>query len=175
MARVYTRKPLQERFWAKVRKGDDCWEWTAAIADTGYGIITIVDGNSGAAHRLSYEFHFGPIPDGLCVMHKCDNRKCVRPDHLMLGTTADNNRDMTEKGRRRSRVPQGVAHHGSKLNESIVALARSMWTNRGSTGKGAKGYWTLDRLAEKFGVSNSTMHAALIGKTWRHVDSEQAI
>src|SRR4029077_19707477 len=103
---------LDDRFWTKVRRGNDgeCWEWTAYKSPKGYGRFQ-VGGIVGPrfAHRLSYEAHIGRIPEGLFVLHRCDNPACVNPDHLWLGSKADNNRDMTDKGRRRSNPPKGEA------------------------------------------------------------------
>jgi hypothetical protein len=89
---------VEERFWAKVRKGDGCWEWNAAKR-LGYGKFAY-EGKVIDAHRLSWLLHFGPIPEGMLICHRCDNPPCVRPDHLFLGTRADNTHDMDAKGRR---------------------------------------------------------------------------
>src|SRR3990172_4237019 len=90
-------------FWAKVNKSDGCWTWTASKRKFGYGAFVWADSEGriiqGRAHRFSYELHHGPIPLGICVLHKCDNPACVRPSHLFLGTRADNNFDMLSKGR----------------------------------------------------------------------------
>ena len=88
----------EERFWAKVEKSGECWIWTASRRGKGYGLVRF-RGRNAQAHRASYEMHNGPIPDGAVVRHKCDNPPCVNPDHLELGTVADNNRDMSERGR----------------------------------------------------------------------------
>lgn len=100
-----------QRFWSKVNKTSNCWEWTGYRQKIGYGSIGVgsrLDGTKRAilAHRFSYELHFGPISDGLKVLHTCDNRACVRPDHLWLGTQLDNVRDMIQKGRANRRPSQ---------------------------------------------------------------------
>lgn len=97
--RVRLSGPFEERFWAKVDKGDGCWEWTGGRANRGYGHVEPVRGQNRSAHRVSWELTNGPIPDGLWVLHRCDNPPCVRPSHLFLGTHADNMRDMEAKGR----------------------------------------------------------------------------
>lgn len=99
-----TPKPITERLWRHVDKTGECWKWTAAKVggkmSMGHGVMRLQDRNV-LVHRVSWELHFGPIPDGLCVLHRCDNPPCVRPDHLFLGTKADNTADMMRKGRKR--------------------------------------------------------------------------
>jgi len=91
--------PFHERFWSKVRKTKECWVWTACRTGFGYGQIRI-NRRAALAHRVSYEIAYGSIPQGLYVLHKCDNPPCVRPEHLWAGTHAQNMHDMFSKGRR---------------------------------------------------------------------------
>jgi hypothetical protein len=111
-----------ERFWSKVKKTKNCWVWTDSIAARGYGRL-IFDNKPFPAHRLSWELHYGKIPGRLCVLHKCDNRRCVRPDHLFLGTRADNVYDMVKKGR--GKPCRGETNGRSKLTDNQIREIRS--------------------------------------------------
>lgn len=93
-----TLSSVSDRFWSKVAKGDDCWEWQASIATTGYGQF-MYEGRPHGAHRISWMLTNGDIPTGAWVLHKCDNRRCCRPDHLYLGDPAANARDTHGRGR----------------------------------------------------------------------------
>lgn len=93
-----TMKTTLQRFTEKVNKTDNCWEWTAYINRHGYGAIRF-NGRATLAHRVSYELHNGPIPEGFLVCHHCDNPKCVNPGHLFIGTHQDNRNDCLKKGR----------------------------------------------------------------------------
>ena len=117
------------RFWSKVNKTDTCWLWAASKRNKGYGafVWADVDGNiiQGQAHRFAWEMENGPIPAGLCVLHRCDTPACVRVDHLFLGTKAENNADMSAKGRHvaggtwcgAGRYRRGEDHHNVKLSD----------------------------------------------------------
>jgi hypothetical protein len=108
--------PPVERFWSKVTRSDTCWEWTGCLSDTGYG--TFYAGKVYSTHRYAWELTNGPIPSGLCVLHRCDNRACVRPDHLFLGTKADNTRDMVAKGRHVS--GKGRRRAARRLSQDVL-------------------------------------------------------
>lgn len=94
---------LSDAFWKYVTPGDSqlCWEWQGHRVASGYGHLSFGQATNKvkAAHRISWEIHYGPIPDGLWVLHKCDNRACCNPSHLFLGTAKDNFDDMLQKGR----------------------------------------------------------------------------
>lgn len=120
----YKARPVAERFWEKVKKSRGCWEWTAATRAFGYGMFVVKKGQAPrSAHRLSWEFAFGPIPDKQQVLHKCDNPKCVRPDHLFLGSQKDNVRDCRKKKRWRftPRDQRGEKNPNAILSNAQVA------------------------------------------------------
>ncbi|RSK29880.1 HNH endonuclease signature motif containing protein [Hymenobacter metallilatus] len=96
-ALYYPPKRVQN-FWDSVKKEDRCWVWQRGLNRTGYGQFCVF-GSNIYAHRFSYSLHFGPIPDGMVICHKCDNPSCVRPEHLFLGTYSDNTQDAVQKGR----------------------------------------------------------------------------
>jgi hypothetical protein len=96
-------KDILSRFWAKVDKSEDCWEWIGQKHSNGYGLLQCRSRKNRKmikAHRLSYELHNGPIPEGLLVLHKCDNKLCVNPDHLELGNYSKNLKDAYDRGLR---------------------------------------------------------------------------
>lgn len=123
---------VRASFWARVCKvSHGCWEWVGAILDSGYG-----KAEGGRAHRVSYAMSVAPIPNGLDVLHRCDNRKCVKPEHLFLGTNTDNMRDMAAKGRGRlSRLTQAqvreIRHRYATGTVSMAALGREFGCDSG--------------------------------------------
>lgn len=149
----YERKSPVERFWAKVQKSEGCWEWMGSRLPRGYGRLKTKDGIVYTS-RFSWELHFGEIPEGLNVLHECDNPPCVRPDHLFLGTQKQNMQDCANKGR----LARGDAHSCSKLNSKAVLFIRKYYTRE----------YAQD-LAELFGVSRSHVHAIARGRPWAHL------
>ena len=111
------------RFWAKVRRGPDCWEWQAGMAKDDYGGFKW-KGRWLPAQRVAWLLTYGPIPQGLCVLHSCDNPLCVRPAHLMLGTKTANARDRDRKGRGIKGTRAGSSKLTTEKGDSYVALAR---------------------------------------------------
>ena len=140
---------FEQRFRARVNKTDTCWLWTASTNVDGYGHIKHEKRNY-QAHRLSYEFLNGPIPDGLCVCHHCDVPRSVRPDHLFLGTKATNNLDMAMKERATS-----------PLTTAQVRQIRMRY---------AKGGVTMKQLGIEFGVHKVTIRYIVRRLRWAHVD-----
>lgn len=138
-----------------------CWNWTGAKR-TGYGRLTCGSRTDNtrrtvSAHRYSYEVFCGPIPKGMEICHSCDNRACVNPDHLFVGTRQDNIDDREAKGR--NNPPIGVAHPHAKLSEQSVMQARLL-RDQGMSYRA---------LASKFGVCRKTITKACTGVTWRHL------
>ena len=132
-----------------------CIEWSGTIAANGYGVLRH-DGKQKYAHRVSYEDAFGEIPAGMCVCHSCDNRKCVNPKHLWLGTKGDNAKDRDAKGRHW--VRSGESHPNAKLTARRVKAIRNERMG-----------WRAAKL--RFGISRSVYYAVLSGDAWKHAES----
>jgi len=148
-----------ERFWKKIdkRSPDECWEWTAAQSN-GYGRIYF-SGKYDGAHRVSLMLAGIDVPPDACVCHKCDNKLCVNPAHLFVGTQSDNIKDMYEKGRGSfENQPRGESHGRSKLTEESVKRIR-----------GCDGLLTRDSIARMFGVSVPTVADIINRRKWKHV------
>lgn len=110
---------LESRFWSQVRLTDDCWFWAGAISSRGYGKFQWRDVQG--AHRVAYTLAIDPVPEGHYVMHKCDNRACVRPDHLVVGTAQENNLDRQAKGRSKGPAPKTHCPLGHPYDEANTA------------------------------------------------------
>ncbi len=151
---------LLDRVEYKVLVGDGCWEWAGAhlFRPSGmrsYGSL-LWRGRQTGAHRVAWELTNGLIPDGLYVLHHCDNQGCVRPDHLYLGTHADNTRDAVE----RRRMSHGTGMWNHKLTDDDVRRIREV---------AATGLAT-ERIGPMFGVSGRTVRFIMAGKRWSHVN-----
>jgi hypothetical protein len=189
MPRKYTPEERIAAFWAKVNKesghwwnGIQCWFWIAGGTKAGYGTFSY-GGRQIGAHCVSYILANGPIPDGLFVLHRCDNPACVNPDHLYVGTSKENTHDMMAKGRDQftyrvqpERVPRGddhytrrnpeLARHGEQLGHSKLTdeLVREMRR------KYAEGGATQYALAAEFNVSVATVNRVVKRRLWQHVE-----
>ena len=149
---AYKARPITERFWEKVDKSGECWIWTAARQKFGYGKFAVAKGGPFVcAHRFSYEDQVGPIPEGMLVLHHCDNPPCVRPSHLFLGTQADNYADMRSKGRWRykPRDQSGERNPNSILTDAQVA---AMLRDLADGGRPVS-------VARKYGIQYKTLWA----------------
>lgn len=171
--------PVGDRFAHYVLRGDgeSCYEWQSSIGTNGYGLFYF-RGRSAHAHRVAWELANGPIPDGLFVCHHCDNPRCVRVDHLFLGTPEDNIHDMLAKGRARFTGPRNPARgerHGfygrpdrpargtrnaaAKISEITVRLIRS----RCDAGE------TKSAVARDLGLGRNVVTRVARRETWQHV------
>lgn len=155
------KTPVHERFWDKVEKSEGCWLWTASTGGrSGYGRI-LDGGRLVMAHRLSYEWRYGEIPEGMQVLHKCDVPGCVNPDHLFLGNPKTNALDRERKGR--SQSPQGVDHPNAKLTEEQVFGIRAAL---------ASGTRVCD-LARKYGVGPPAIEKIRDRVRWKHLERKE--
>lgn len=153
------------RFWAKVNKDGPvvrpnlgaCWIWTGARYPSGYG-ASVYEGHQTHAHRVSWQMKNGPLPDGMWVLHHCDNRPCVRPDHLFEGTAQDNVDDMMKKGRNGYRRFVGSDHGMARLTPQEVAEIRAL-----------AGRQPVAETARQFGVSWSHTKRIQTGEAWSSV------
>ena len=161
---MYVRKQgrsFADRFWSRAEPepNSGCFLWMGVWSVYGYGVIRSGQGKKlRRAHRIAWELSFGSIPTGLCVLHKCDNRVCVNPAHLFLGTKADNCRDMWGKKRGVSLCGEGRTN--SRLTEDVVAAIRREYIPRSVT-------YTM--LGTKYGVDRMTVYDVIKRRTWNHV------
>lgn len=148
---------FEKRFWSKVQKTESCWNWTASTkTGTGYGQISWnSDGDMIKAHRASYILHFGSFPEKLLVCHKCDNQRCVNPQHLFLGTSKDNHRDRNSKNRQAKGSQVGT----SKLQEDEVRAIKNL-RNLGVS---------VYSLSAFYKVSRNCIYSIINKKQWKHI------
>jgi Autographiviridae endonuclease len=150
------------RFWKHVRIGPGCWEWTASRKPAGYGELR-VRGVNLYAHRLSWLISYGTLPAELCVLHRCDNPPCVRPDHLFLGTDNENHRDMRAKGRD-SKPPRfvGSGHPMARIDEATARLVWRLWCAGLSRAQ----------IRTRTGVPPTTVYMITSRRQWRHITED---
>jgi hypothetical protein len=163
-----------KNFWKKVVKGEpgECWKWTGAKTPRGYGRIMLKP-KVCLAHRMAWTCSRGAIPDGLCVLHNCDNPECTNPSHLRIGTHQENMCDMVTRNRcnplkgddhpfriNPERAPRGETNGMAKLNKEKVSMIRSLYREGGET---------YHSLAFKFGVSFGLIGEVVRHRIWRHI------
>jgi hypothetical protein len=144
--------PIAERFWPKVDKSGDCWRWLAGTNPYGYGMFNVSPRQPRRAHRVAWELVNGPLPPGKVLRHKCDNPPCVNPDHLEVGTKAENSQDMADRHRSTFYERNPLA----KLTFAQVCEIRSLYS-RGALQR---------ELAIKFGVSRPNISRIVNLKGW---------
>jgi len=144
-------------FWNKVKRTTTCWIWTASCTSDGYGRFKI-GGRMYRAHRFIWERYHGPIPPGLLICHKCDNRACVRLNHLFLGTPQDNIADRDAK----NRTARGEAHGRgpAKLHPYQIRKIKSLYKT---------GRYTQAQLGNLFNVAQTTISNVVTQQSWAHV------
>lgn len=153
---------LSSLFWSKVDKGEGtgCWLWTGYISPAGYGEF---GRGHWRVHRLSWIMANGAFPFNLNVLHKCDNRACLRPDHLFLGTHADNVHDMVAKGRNRHGITCGEKCKRHKLTaKQVIAIKKSLKTGA-----------NVIALAKQHGVKRACIYSIKSGRTWKYLLTEE--
>lgn len=157
-------RPLAERFAEKVDKSaPGCWIWISTkLSPNGYGVMSCGSrGSRKTAHRVSWEIHHGAVPTNMFVLHRCDNCFCVNPEHLFLGTQADNMADKKAKGRTSHLATRGNAKITEIQAAEIVRLRRTGSTRR--------------ELASMYGLSPNTIKKIWARKIWGHVKIDQGL
>lgn len=162
---LFTPDERLEAFWSKVNKRGpfDCWEWIGCLCG-GYGQFCIGSGVYTVSHRFSYSLEYGEIADDIKVLHECDNKRCVNPNHLFLGTNKDNTQDMIAKGRSKCIGKIGERNKSSKLTDEKVLEMRRMHRS---------GEYNQRQISKMFGISTSVTFAVIHNQTWIHLINKE--
>ena len=162
------RPNTPEQFWQRVNKSSECWLWTGRKNQNGYG-VTYKHCKPVLTHRRAWEIVHGAIPDGMQVLHKCDNPQCCNPTHLFLGTHKDNMEDMTRKGRRicgeRLRLSIKNPPHGERCGRAKLTSVQVLEIRR----RYRPGVVSTSMLAKEFGVNRSAVWKIVNGLRWQHL------
>lgn len=144
---------VEERFWHYVHRGDSCWEWVGGMWPNGYGRLN-VNGSMDYAHRISYEINKGSIPPELEIRHQCHNKKCVNPDHLLVGTHIENMQDSVRDGM----TSRGESHGSVKLTaDQVVAIREDPRAQK--------------VIANDYGISQPAVSDIKTRRTWVHLEA----
>lgn len=151
------------------KRKNGCWEWKGNLHNNGYGYTTMYETNKREhVHRISYRVFKGEIPEGLCVCHQCDNRKCINPEHLWLGTHKDNNQDCIKKGRQavgdKKNPRRGEKNPHAKLTDEKVKEIRKLI----KSGK------RCTVIAREYGVCSSVIYGVRDRKGWKHIPEDDS-
>ena len=171
---------IKRRFWKKVCKTDDCWEWTSCLNNRGYGRfrnpLLSTKQKRTFAHRFSWELAYGAVPNNLLVLHRCDNRKCVRPDHLFLGTFQDNAIDCVEKGRHQAIANPECYLRGEEMSKRLrgrivppIMIGKKI--TREHAEKIRKSSKSARALAREYSLHESSIYKIRKGEMWAHLES----
>ena len=166
---------IKRRFWKKVDKGISCWEWKSCLNNTGYGRfrnpLLATRQKRVFAHRFSWEIANGAVPEGMLVLHKCDNPKCVRPDHLFLGTYKENAADCVKKGRHQATVNPGCYLRGEEMSRILRGRIvpprfRGHKLTRDQANEIKRSSESVAILHRRYNVSESCIYKIRAGTAW---------
>jgi len=167
IARHY-KPPVQDektRFESKVSVDDNgCWEWEGCYKKERYGAFRLASGKTTSAHRAAYQIFKGPIPEGMCILHACDNRWCVSPAHLRVGTLAENTQEAIQRGRLKNPPRhEGKTHPRARLTEEQVLEIRDL-VDQG---------WRQTDIARAYGTPDSNVNKISKREAWSHLKEKE--